>query len=188
MNRQVWIRLMPSNVLNAVKDSQLVLDCKSTCNDKSMVEWRVSPVAWPFLTGIETDAKQLWNIVDYEQINNLIFRCSYMAHTRIHSENGLLVCPECGENFGDNKNEFNKHIKLHCFHTSRIQGYRCPVSFTLYFLCVFVITWFRLAERSSHVSTIWLLIFITIFLFVSSNAPSVPSPSVHKIRLWSIQR
>ena len=63
-----------------------------------------------------------------DDVINESFRCSYMAHTRIHSENGNLVCPDCGENFQDRNNDFNKHIKLHCFHTSRIEGYRCPVS------------------------------------------------------------
>ena len=52
-----------------------------------------------------------------------------MAHTRIHTETGNQVCPDCGENFGDRMADFNKHIKLHCFHTSRITGYRCPVSY-----------------------------------------------------------
>ena len=59
----------------------------------------------------------------------LLPRCSYMAHTRIHTETGNQVCPDCGENFGDRMADFNKHIKLHCFHTSRITGYRCPVSY-----------------------------------------------------------
>ena len=52
-----------------------------------------------------------------------------MAHTRIHTDTGSLVCPDCGENFGSDRSAFMKHIKLHCFHTSRIQGYRCPVSY-----------------------------------------------------------
>ena len=51
-----------------------------------------------------------------------------MAHIRIHNDSGNLVCPDCGENFADNQSDFEKHIKLHCFHTSKIQGYRCPVS------------------------------------------------------------
>ena len=55
-----------------------------------------------------------------------------MAHTRIHTETGNQVCPDCGENFGDRMADFNKHIKLHCFHTSRITGYRCPVSNSLW--------------------------------------------------------
>ncbi|CBY06814.1 unnamed protein product [Oikopleura dioica] len=37
-----------------------------------------------------------------------------------------FVCPECGENFGSDELEFRKHIKLHCAHTSKIQGFRCP--------------------------------------------------------------
>ena len=59
----------------------------------------------------------------------IIFRCSYQAHSRIHNDIGNnYVCPDCGENFGSDITEFMKHIKLHCFHTSRKQGYRCPVS------------------------------------------------------------
>jgi len=69
------------------------------------------------------------------------FRCSYQTHCRIHNDLGnLYVCPDCGENFDKNISEFKKHIKLHCFHTSRIQGYRCPVSISilwLHFMCFF---------------------------------------------------
>ena len=59
-----------------------------------------------------------------------IFRCAYQAHCRIHNDMGgnSFVCPECGENFGSDELEFRKHIKLHCAHTSKIQGFRCPVS------------------------------------------------------------
>ncbi|CBY16089.1 unnamed protein product [Oikopleura dioica] len=56
--------------------------------------------------------------------------CAYQAHCRNHNDMGgnSFVCPECGENFGSDELEFRKHIKLHCAHTSKIQGFRCPVS------------------------------------------------------------
>jgi len=56
--------------------------------------------------------------------------CAYQAHCRIHNDMGgnSFVCPECGENFGSDELEFRKHIKLHCAHTSKIQGFRCPIT------------------------------------------------------------
>ena len=132
-----------------------------------------------------------WGLV----VSHNLFRCSYMAHTRIHTETGNQVCPDCGENFGDRMADFNKHIKLHCFHTSRITGYRCPVSdssrsalsvndsYVLFLNPIF--SW---VARYLLVLTIWLATFTTTFLFVFSNAPNVPSLSVHKIKLWFIPR
>ncbi|CAG5109974.1 Oidioi.mRNA.OKI2018_I69.chr2.g4436.t3.cds [Oikopleura dioica] len=56
--------------------------------------------------------------------------CAYQAHCRIHNDMGgnTFVCPECGENFKSDELEFRKHIKLHCAHTSKIRGFRCPTS------------------------------------------------------------
>ena len=112
-----------------------------------------------------------------------------MAHTRIHTETGNQVCPDCGENFGDRMADFNKHIKLHCFHTSRITGYRCPVSYLTRSTDVYGrsnpgsdIRFFSWVAKYSLVLTIWLATFTIIFWFVSSNVPNVLSLSVHKIK------
>nr|XP_002122767.2 mucin-16 [Ciona intestinalis] len=59
-------------------------------------------------------------------------QCSFSAHMRMHKRVPPHTCPECGQSFDGNGMDFNLHLRIQCFHLSRVSCFKCKLCNVLF--------------------------------------------------------
>nr|CAB3264076.1 mucin-16 [Phallusia mammillata] len=53
--------------------------------------------------------------------------CAFSAHMRMHRHVAPHTCPECGQTFDGTAMDFNLHLRMQCFHLSRVSCFKCKL-------------------------------------------------------------